>query len=262
MQLVAQPKTETMDMRFHGWRNVVWKYYGKLAQLHDGPQGFLVNLPEKGATVEPHFHDVDQFQVIVRGGGRFGKDPVGPMSFHYADAFTPYGPIVGADDGISFFTLRAACAAGHYSMPGSRHLMQGKPGRNKGGDFAVNRPAPAAGQSMRETLMFDAKDGLEVVGIRMGPGAKANGEPADAGAQYYIVCSGLLMHEGASYARLALVYVAAGEPAAQFQSGPDGAEVLMLQLPGPSQRPGSDPALLAARKDQPYTLPEGTVVER
>ncbi len=262
MQIVAQPKTESMDMQLRGWRNIAWSYYGKLTQMHDGPQAFLVNLPENGGTVPPHFHDVDQFQVIVRGGGRFGKDPVGPIAFHYADAFTPYGPIVGAEDGISFFTLRAACAAGHFAMPGSRHLMPGKPGRNRGGSFALNQPAPAAGQCTRETLLFDAGDGVEVTGIRMGASALANGEPADAGAQYYVVCSGSLLHEGTEYPRLALIHVPAGEPAPRFQAGADGADVLMLQLPRPSDRPGSNPALLAARKDQPYAMPEGTVVTR
>ena len=105
MQITARPPKEIIDMQLRGWRNLVWGYYGRLIELYDGPQAFLVDLPEPGATVEPHFHDVDQFQVIVRGEGRFGKDRVSEFCFHYADAYTPYGPIVGPAEGISFFTL-------------------------------------------------------------------------------------------------------------------------------------------------------------
>ena len=72
-----------------GWRNLVWGYYGKLIERYDGPQGFLVDLSEPGATVEPHFHDVDQFQIIVRGGGKLGSSDAKPVCFHYADAYSP-----------------------------------------------------------------------------------------------------------------------------------------------------------------------------
>ena len=38
--------------------------------------------------------------MIVGGDGRMGKKEVEPITFQYADAFTPYGPIVGRDHGI------------------------------------------------------------------------------------------------------------------------------------------------------------------
>lgn len=262
MQLMRQPERETLDINLNGWRNRVWRYYGEIGQMHEGPQAFLVDLPEKGATVEPHFHDVDQFQVIVRGRGKFGRDPVGPIAFHYADAYTPYGPIVGPEDGISFFTLRAACAGGHFSMPGSRHLMQGKPGRNKGADFNIDRPLPPGGQSVRETLMAEDHDGMKAVGIRMGPNAHAKGEPALAGAQYCVVCSGAVVSDGKEYPRLALFLVDALEPAPAFQAGPQGANVLVLQLPRASERAGSDPKRLAERAVKPYEMPGGTLVKQ
>ncbi len=262
MQITARPPKEIIDMQLRGWRNLVWGYYGKLLELYDGPQAFLVDLPEPGATVEPHFHDVDQFQVIVRGEGRFGKDRVSEFCFHYADAYTPYGPIVGPADGISFFTLRGACAGGHFSMPGSRHLMKTRAGRNTGGRFAVNQPLPAASEVRREILLSDARDGMQAVGLALGPGAQAEGLATDAGTQYYVVCTGTLTHDGRDYGRLSLVYVEPGDATPIFRAGPQGAEVLALQLPRASERIGSRPEPIAARTGTNYTLPEGTVVQR
>ncbi|MFM7610777.1 MAG: hypothetical protein ACKO9A_18150, partial [Alphaproteobacteria bacterium] len=45
------------------------------------PQAFLVE-QEPNAIVHPHFHFVDQFQVVVDGGGRIGRHDVGPIMAH------------------------------------------------------------------------------------------------------------------------------------------------------------------------------------
>lgn len=259
MQVVTQGETKRKDMQTPEYRSRVWSYYGEAAAVCEGPQVFMVDMPEPGSTVHPHFHDVDQYQVIVKGGGRLGRVPAEPIAFHYADAYTPYGPIVGAQEGVSFLTIRAACAGGYYAMPGSRHLMPGKPGRNIAGKFEINKPPPQPGESTRETLMA-AEDGVEVVGVRMGPNACAAGEPTDAGDQYYLVCTGSLIHAGKEVPPMTVVRVEPGEPTPAFQAGPRGAEVLLTQLPMASERPGSDTKKLAGRKID-YKLPEGMVVE-
>ena len=51
--------------------------------------------------VPQHFHHVDQFQVIVAGGGRLGTHGVEPLAVHYAGAYTAYGPIVAGAQGVS-----------------------------------------------------------------------------------------------------------------------------------------------------------------
>lgn len=53
-----------------------------------GPVGYLVE-QERNSTILPHFHQANQFQVVVAGGGLLGKLPVGPVTVHYAGAFTP-----------------------------------------------------------------------------------------------------------------------------------------------------------------------------
>lgn len=259
MQVVTPQETKRKDMKTPEYDIVYATYYGEAIAVHQGPQVFLVDIRHPGGTVAPHFHDIDQFQVIVRGGSRLGKIPVEPISFHYADAFTPYGPIVGSEEGVSFLTIRKACAAGYYPMPEARHLLPGKPGRNIAGKFPVNRPLPAGGESSRETLLT-AEDGVEVVGLRFGANARASGEPSDAGDQYYLVCTGSLVHGEKEVPPMTLVHVAPGEPAPTFQAGAAGAQLLLTQLPRASERPGSDVEKLAARKID-YKLPEGVAVE-
>ena len=78
------------------------------------PQAYLVEQPA-AATVPPHFHDSDQFQVFVAGKVAFGRKPVRSLSLHYAGYHTPYGPIVTKDQGAHYFTLRAQWDAGEQS---------------------------------------------------------------------------------------------------------------------------------------------------
>ena len=48
-------------------------YIGTPGTIEAGPQAFLVERPYAGARINPHFHDVDQFQIIIRGDGRIGS---------------------------------------------------------------------------------------------------------------------------------------------------------------------------------------------
>lgn len=227
-------------------------YFGTSGQIAAAPQGFLVERPYANARIDPHFHDIDQFQVVVAGDGRIGKKEVRPVTFQYADAFTPYGPIVARDDGISFFTLRNVASGGHFSMPGSKHLMQCRAGRNIAAVFEQD-PAPLPdGQSSREALMDPQEDGVDAVGIRLGANAVAQGLPNDAGGQYYLVCAGSLVAEGAELPEKSLIRVNPGEETPDLQAGDEGANVLALQFARPSDRPGSDPEKLAARDPGGY----------
>jgi hypothetical protein len=82
------------------------------------PMAFLVEKDPR-AVVKPHFHQADQYQVVVQGGGRLGHHDVGTVAVHYTDAWSAYGPIVAADEGIAWFTLRNAWDSGARYMPGA-----------------------------------------------------------------------------------------------------------------------------------------------
>ena len=87
------------------------------------PMAFLVE-KDAEAVVHPHFHQADQYQVIVQGGGRLGTHDVGTVAVHYTDAYSAYGPIVAAGEGISWFTLRNAWDSGARYMPKERQQLR------------------------------------------------------------------------------------------------------------------------------------------
>ena len=53
------------------------------------PMAFLVE-QDAGAVVGAHYHQADQFQVVVGGTGRLGRHDVAPGAIHYAGAWSPY----------------------------------------------------------------------------------------------------------------------------------------------------------------------------
>ncbi len=229
-------------------------YFGTPGRITVKPQGFLVERPYANARIDPHFHDIDQFQVVVAGDGRIGKREVRPVTFQYADAFTPYGPIVARDDGISFFTLRNVASGGHFSMPGSKHLMPCRAGRNIAAVFEQDGGLVAEGETVREPLMERQEDGVYAEGIRLGANAVADGMPNDAGGQYYLVCSGSLLSDGRDLPERSLIRANRGENTPTLRAGEMGAAVLALQFSRPTDRPGSDPRKLAERNPDGYVL--------
>ena len=69
------------------------------------PMAFLVE-QDAGAIVGAHYHQADQFQVIVGGAGRLGHHDIGAPTVHFAGAWSPYGPLSAGSDGLQYFTLR------------------------------------------------------------------------------------------------------------------------------------------------------------
>lgn len=232
-------------------------YFGSPGRIDANPQAFLVERLYPGARIAPHFHDVDQFQIVVGGDCMMGKKSAAPVTFQYADAFTPYGPIVGVEKGFAFFTLRPVASGGFFAMPGNRHNMPGRAGRNIAGKFDLERPSPAPQAVEHETLMSAQDDGVNAVGIRLGPHAETAGPTSSSGGQYYVVCTGEVFEAGSGQAlpRHSLIHVQAGDAPPVMRAGAAGADVLVLQFATPSDRPGSDPKLLAARDPEVYSQP-------
>src|SRR5690348_13864030 len=79
-----------------GSQRTQWRieYLGTRSNKIEGePQAFIAEMDANG-TVKPHFHQVDQFQVLVDGSGTLGRSPAPVIALHYADHHTAYGPIV------------------------------------------------------------------------------------------------------------------------------------------------------------------------
>src|SRR5690348_5533376 len=96
----------------------------------ESPQALLSeSTPHR--SLRTHFHEVDQFQIIVKGNGFIGKHPLAVHGVHFTRAYTPYGPIVNGDEGIGFLTLRVRRDWGLAQfMPESREKLVRVTNRN------------------------------------------------------------------------------------------------------------------------------------
>ncbi len=212
-------------------------FLGSSAGGGEGPQAFLV---ERSNVTLPHFHRVDQFQVVVSGGGRLGKEPLHPVTVHYTDGFTPYGPIVPGPGGdIWFFTLRAQADAGAYYMPESRSKLERKAGRGLTAHVTVRagQTLYAEGPAATEALWSAHADGLSAFALRAGPGSAATGpDPSTGAGQYYVVVHGSMLHAGTELPLWSCVFVSPDEPPLRIVGGASGLSVLVLQYP--NRQPG------------------------
>jgi hypothetical protein len=208
-------------------------FVGSYAADDRTTQGYLVAFDEAGGRIPPHFHGVDQWQVVIQGGGRLGKHDASPVLVHYTDGYTPYGPIVAGDDGIGFYTLRVQAYIGVHRMPGSRSEMLRPAGRARTIDAGLTpgRPGTLASSSSVRPLVTEA-DGVAAWSVRLAPDATATApSPADGGGQYHIVVNGSWAREGEELPPKSLAFVAPGDAPAQYEAGPEGLELVVTQFP-------------------------------
>jgi hypothetical protein len=204
------------------------------------PMAFLVE-KEPHAVVKPHFHQADQYQVVVQGGGRLGTHDVGTVAVHYTDAWSAYGPITAADEGISWFTLRNAWDSGARYMPAARDQLRTARAQNfqhreaTAGPMLVTSAAELARTDRLVCLPVIERttDGMATWRYRLPPGTAMVGpDPAEGGGQFWIVLSGT-MSAGAS-ASLPVnscIFVAPNDGGLAVTAGDAGAEALCLQFP-------------------------------
>jgi hypothetical protein len=204
------------------------------------PMAFLVE-KEPHAVTKPHFHEADQYQVIVQGGGRLGTHALGTVAVHYTDAWSAYGPIVAADEGISWFTLRNAWDSGARYMPAAREQLRAARLRNVQHREATASPTPVAdAQDLARdvtpsctTVLAQTPDGMATWRYRLPPDAYVSGpDPREGGGQFWLVLSGSASADGATFLPPnSCVFVAPGDGALAVIAGDGGAEALCLQFP-------------------------------
>ena len=197
------------------------------------PQAFLVE-QEPGAVVHAHFHYVDQFQVVVEGSGRIGKEALRPVMTHFAGDNTPYGPIVAGEHGLKYFTLRASAdTTGAQFMPAARGRRRPSPWR-----YELARPVASAEEalparsSVEVETVLTGSDGLAILMYRIPPGGSvAAPDPSQGDGQSLLVTAGSIVHEGGVFGRLSALFVPVDSPSPELAGGPGGADVLLLQFP-------------------------------
>jgi hypothetical protein len=203
---------------------------GRRDKIDRGPQVLWVWHPP-GWVIEPHFHRVDQFQVVVQGDATIGKHPMPLGSVQYVDGYTPYGPVRCGSSGMTFVFLRARADIGALYMPASRQEMVRKAGRNL---------MPACGLKLGDwpgTLQINSliephADGLAAYEIAARPGATLlPNRTALGGGMFYLILEGTLCLEGSELPSESCVFMAAGDTLRSASAGKSGARLLELQLP-------------------------------
>lgn len=201
------------------------------------PQAFLVE-QDPGTVILPHFHQRDEFQVVVGGAGSIGRHAVRPVGVHYAGRHTGYGPITSAKEGLWYFSLRAVTDPGARFLPEARGEMQKLPKRH----LLAEAVPPSTNESLvlvkepsTETLVQE-EDGIAAWMLRVPPGRVLQPPAPDRAARFYMVAAGEMRWQGEPLLRFATVFVSADEAGFEVRAGDEGVEVLAVQFPFDSAR--------------------------
>lgn len=234
MQVISSADVPTIEDEHQARRVRITNFCGVRGQAVPGPQIFLVDYPgQAGVAVRPHFHSVDQFQVFWKGE-RVGRHEIQPYFVHYADAYTSYGPIVDAGDGVTYLTVRARPDSGPKYMPESRSQ---RPAGSSGRQLTVQRAAGslAGGGGGAEWLLGPFDDGLAIRMARLRAGEELPAAQPAGDGTVYLLLEGALAEPGRSLTRGAttVLTIGPGEAGPGWRAAGDGALVLVLSFPEP-----------------------------
>lgn len=203
-------------------------------QLKESPMAFLVE-HKADVVVGSHFHSVDQFQVVTSGGGRLGRHELGMLSVHFARAYSPYGPIKAAEQGLSYLTLRARWDPGAKYLPESRPLLEQVPNRSPWQMTEtpdLHLKASSDGVAIQALQQLTDQHGLACFYLVMQPGKTAEAPRlANSDGQYVIIVEGGAVSEGRTTKGMTVIWVGKNEPPLQLEAGADGCAALVLNYP-------------------------------
>ena len=203
------------------------------------PMAFLVE-KQAAAIVHPHFHQADQFQVIVQGSGRLGTHDIASVAVHYTDAYSAYGPIVAADEGVSWFTLRNAWDPGARYMPEHRRQLREARAKHQHREATcgplpplTDRQLAALTAAAGDAVIAETADGLGTWRYTIPGGGRITGpDPATGGGQFWLVSAGSAGLSGDTALPIqSCIFVAPEDAAATLHAGPGGADLICMQFP-------------------------------
>lgn len=206
---------------------------------------FVEQLPH--TVIPPHFHAVNQFQVVVEGQGTLGKRAVPPWTVHYTNGFTGYGPLCAGAAGLAFFTFRNGCDVGgaRYFPAGQAFMQPALKRHHLTGPLVLSSVATLRSRQhvTCDPVLAPEEDGLAAWLLRLGPHMHTHApDPVHGGGHYLLVAGGMLLHEGTQLPRLSCLYISADAGPFVLQSGAEGLETLLLQFPvaeASALRPGT-----------------------
>ena len=204
------------------------------------PQFYTVEqMPE--TVIDPHYHAVEQWQVIVSGYGTLGRHVAKPVAVHYVDRYTGYGPIIAGKQGLTYYTVRAMSDPGAQFLDKPQAKEKLKQARSKKRYLYLDAEAVAAStrdalerrsQTVTDPVIPAYDDGLAAWMMRLGPAAEASApDPAQSGGQGLLLITGSLIHQNAALPELSCIFVDASNAPLRLKAGSAGAEILVLQFP-------------------------------
>lgn len=242
IKAIRRVRTDRPDGHFY-----TTQFIDHSGERSGAPHVFMIE-SSQNRVLDTHFHDVDQFQIVVGGGGSLGRHRLAPYSVHFARAFTPYGPLVsGPGPGVAYVTLRArACpTGGAQKLPASRAKLDGIPDRQPWQVTGVPRFVPAAADGVGMEAIPGLRDdkGLDGYALTLQPGAATTAPHPGPDGQCIVVLEGSLMHEGREKSSITVVRLSPGEGPFDIVAGPAGLRALVLNFPRPVHAmPSASPA--------------------
>ena len=197
------------------------------------PTVFLAEQPPN-CELTPHFHRQNQFQLFVEGEGTIGRERIGPVTVHYAGAYTGYGPIFSGDAWLKYFTIRSVFDTGLTPTAQWREKMVQGPKRHAkasaGPPWTVEQLKALEG-IQRETLIA-TNAGLGAERFRLPPDTAQPLQPIEGSVgQFIFVLAGAAQVGGATLSLWESAYVPAPDGEAVVTAGALGAEVITLHMP-------------------------------
>jgi len=174
-------------------------FFKATREAPNGPSAYLVhNGPARKSTA--HFHEVDQFQIILEGKGTFGRHEVAPYNIHFARAFTPYGPLMSdKETGWTFITLRTCYDPGAQRMSTEAQKLRQIADREP---WQVHQKVilpvvPGEGVDLQEVPKIKDDRGLCAYALTLAPhtGTLAP-DPSRGNGQFVLVTKGGLIYQG------------------------------------------------------------------
>jgi hypothetical protein len=208
---------------------------GRLRRKGDpdhGPQAFCGETVGSDYEIPVHFHYVNQFQVFTGGNGTVGHHDAKPLFVHYADAYTPYGPIRAPVEGCRFLTIRETTdPAGAQWMPAARERRLVTNGRQLRGQIDPE-VLPRHDEPSWFNLIEADVDGLSAQVVSIGPRREFTGMSRPVGGDtFYLVARGSLELDGRDHPEPSLLHVPRDEAAPTLRAGDDGVVCIVLSFP-------------------------------
>jgi hypothetical protein len=197
------------------------------------PMIYLVD-QEPNSAIQTHFHQVDQYQVVIGGNGAMGREPLGPITVHYTNAYTGYGPLASGSAGLQYLTIR------NRWDPGLRPLPEAKDELPPAGTVKqrqrTTKPAPPLSSEVLSALdapqirevMEEPESGSRAWMLAIPPAGSAPSPASVATDRVLVVCAGSLAGTEANGLH-SCHFIPAGE-AVMLSAGDEGVDVLILQF--------------------------------